>query len=288
MPTEDAVDPYEGLVVPERHWPVDDDYWDLYVKKVQDGAAIAAESGCTLVGIARNAMPVLPNTLSLVSLLKPLFKRFRCYFYENDSEDGTDKVLDRMAELAPWVVVEHGKLGGLDSRGFEPERTERLAFCRNKCLDFVKGTPGHEWTIVLDLDPAGGFSVEGVLNSLAWLSERPQAAGMASYSLLVRKDGIAHYDAWAARPTCFWEDRRDKVGGLIWFSSFMPPVGSYPMAMNSAFGGMAVYRTEAFLKGGYSGGDCEHVAHHRRMSEAGYQMYLNPGSRYFAVHDVGD
>jgi hypothetical protein len=53
--------------------------------------------------------------------------------------------------------------------------------------------------------------------------------------------------------------------------------------MNSAFGGLCVYRTEAFLTGGYSGEDCEHVGHHRRMRQAGYQMWLNPGSRYIAV-----
>jgi hypothetical protein len=40
---------------------------------------------------------------------------------------------------------------------------------------------------------------------------------------------------------------------------------------------------EAFLAGGDSGEDCEHVPHHRRMREAGYQMWLNPGCRYIAA-----
>jgi hypothetical protein len=56
--------------------------------------------------------------------------------------------------------------------------------------------------------------------------------------------------------------------------------------MNSAFGGLAVYQTKAFLSGGYTGEDCEHVGHHRRMREAGYQMWLNPGCRYIAVWEA--
>jgi hypothetical protein len=32
----------------------------------------------------------------------------------------------------------------------------------------------------------------------------------------------------------------------------------------------------------YVGGDCEHVFLHRHISAAGYQLFLNPGSRYIA------
>ena len=110
--------------------------------------------------------------------------------------------------------------------------------------------------------------------------QRP--GGMASYSLWRNASGIAHYDAWAARPPSWWRDRRGEIG-FKWFSAFLPPVGSPPCPMNSAFGGLAVYRTEAFLSGGYSGEDCEHVPHHKRMREAGFQMYLNPGCRYISV-----
>jgi hypothetical protein len=109
---------------------------------------------------------------------------------------------------------------------------------------------------------------------------------MASYSLYRTGEGIAHYDAWAARPVSWWRDRRNEIG-FTWFSAFLPPVGSPPCPMNSAFGGLAVYQTRAFLAGGYSGGDCEHVPHHRRMRAAGYQMYLNPGCRYIAVWNDG-
>jgi len=246
-----------------------------------------------IVAIARNSLPALANTLPLITMVKRAFKDCRMYFWENDSEDATAAVLDKYAEIEPGVTVEHGTLGGIDSRGFEKERTERLAYCRNKCLEWVRANAADTtWTIVFDTDPAGGFSPDGVFNSIGWLGSMMaggcplQPGGMASYSLARYPNGIAHYDAWAARPVCWWRDRREEIG-MNWFWQFLPPVGSPPCPMNSVFGGLAVYQTKAFLSGGYSGEDCEHVPHHRRMREAGYQMYLNPGCRYIAVWNDG-
>lgn len=275
------------VIAPEPMWPVDPEYKEYYDSGVSAGNEAASKTSACIVAIARNSMPALANTLILSAAVARRFQECKMFVFENDSTDQTDVVLDAISsDHSSWFHVRHETLGGIDARGFQPERTERLAYCRNQCLEWVRdNAPSTDWTIVLDTDPAGGFSVDGVFNSIGRLLERPEAGGMASYSLYKTAEGIAHYDAWAARPTCWWRDRRQEIG-FTWFSSFLPPVGSQPMPMNSAFGGLAVYRTPAFLAGGYSGEDCEHVAHHRRMRDAGYQMFLNPGCRYIAVwHD---
>lgn len=277
---------------PEDIWPVDHEYANDYATKVRVGRETAAGLSAAIVGIARNAMPFLTNTLALVDEVAAGFRQCRAFFYENDSEDSTAATLDSFSSRQ-WVDVMHEWLDVEDHRGFGRGRTDRLARCRNICLEWVRTHASDTaWTIVLDLDPHGGFSVDGVFHSIACLADRDlstgvtRAGGMASYSLYREimaggKVGIAHYDAWAARPN-WWRDRREEIG-FTWFSQFLPPVGSPPVAMNSAFGGLAVYKTTAFLSGGYSGEDCEHVPHHRRMREAGWQMYLNPGCRYHAV-----
>jgi hypothetical protein len=273
---------------PEAVWPVDAEYQADYEAKTLAGIEMAKDTSAAIVAIARNSLPALANTLPLITMVKRQFKDCKMYFWENDSQDATAAVLDKYAEIEPGVTVEHGTLGGIDSRGFEKERTERLALCRNKCLEWVRANAADTtWTIVYDTDPAGGFSPDGVFNSIGWLGSMMaagcplQPAGMASYSLARYPDGVAHYDAWAARLN-WWDDRREKVG-MNWFWHLLPPVGSPPFPLNSAFGGLAVYQTKAFLAGGYSGEDCEHVPHHKRMREAGYQMYLNPGCRYIAT-----
>lgn len=279
---------------PEDVWPVDPEYQEGYTQMVEVGRQTAKDLSVAIVAIARNSSPYLANTLCLIDEVRRGFGRSSVYFFENDSEDGTNEVLDQYAAASAGVTVEHESLGGADSRGFEADRTVRLAYCRNKCHDYVRALSERPtYTIVLDTDPHYGFSVDGVFNSVACmgaLSARNQPpAGMASYSLYrnygsAESRGLAHYDAWAMRLN-WWRDRRAEIG-MVWAFQLFPPVGSPPILMNSAFGGLAVYSTEAFLAAGqrpYEGGDCEHVFLHRKMHEAGYQLYLNPGSRYIAI-----
>jgi hypothetical protein len=274
-------------------WPIDPHYEASYIRKVEMGREVAAQLDAAIVMIARNARPYIVETLFSIAKMRDGFRNSSVYVFENDSEDGTDELLDHHAAEVPGFHVEHETLGGADMRGFGEERTNRLAYCRNKCLEWVREhAAGTAWTIVLDADPHGGFSVDGVFNSIAWLGEFAgrhdllPAGGMASYSAMRHEQGrtpgkIVQYDAWAARLND-WRDRREEVG-FEWFHWLLPAVGSPPIPMYSAFGGLAVYSTLAFLSGGYAGGDCEHVAHHRKMRENGFSMYLNPGCRYVAM-----
>lgn len=274
---------------PEEFWDVD--YVETYQEHVEYGRVEARRQKLAIVSICRSAMPWLKNTLTLVDELAGLWRDCAYYVYENDSADETAAVLDDFA-IRQWVTVEHDMLGGEDARGFEPERTHRLAKCRTRCQEWVRSHAADAgYVLVLDTDPHGGFSTDGILNSLGWFCQmmgesfhRREPGAMASHSLYIRPEGkpgeygVAAYDAWAARLNWF-EDRRDHA----WFHLLLPPVGSPPIPMNSAFGGACLYRREAFLAGRYEGGDCEHVAFHRSMKAAGYQLFLNPGSRYVAI-----
>jgi hypothetical protein len=287
---------------PESFWDMEDSYKPMYQRYVELGRLEARKSKVAIVCIARNAMPYAINTLELIDELAGEFREPVFYCFENDSVDGTDKALDGFAATRAWATVEHDTLHRPDIRGFEPERTIALAEYRNRCRLWVENHAiDARYTVVLDLDPHGGFSVEGVLNSIGWLIEYEgqtcqgvTPGGMASYSLYVTiqedgTQGVAHYDAFAAR-LCWWEDRKKQLDdgqctGHIWFHAFLPPAGCEPVPFYSAFGGLAVYKTEAFLAPGvhYAGGDCEHVALHKSMRQAGYGMWLNPGCRYAAI-----
>jgi hypothetical protein len=269
---------------------LDDAYAASYREHVEFGRVAARRQKLAIVSIARNAVPHLKNTLMLVDELAGLWRDCALYVYENDSTDGTAGALDEFA-IRQWVTIEHGKMGGEDSRGFEPERTVRLAKCRTKCQEWVRQNAADaSYVMVLDTDPHGGFSVDGVLHSLGCFCEmlgesihRREPGAMASYSLFLREEspgvyGAASYDSWAARLNHWADDRQH-----AWFHLLMPPVASPPIPMNSAFGGLCLYRKEAYLSGTYEGGDCEHVFLHKSMQKAGYQLFLNPGSRYVAI-----
>lgn len=283
------------MLTADKIMPVEEAYQGSYDEHVQYGLAEARRSRLAIVSICRSAMPHLKNTLRLVDELAGYWRGCDYYIYENDSADDTAQVLDDFAAPRQWVTVEHETLSREDFRGFQPERTVRLAEYRGRCQAWVREhMRAAGYVIVLDTDPHGGFSVEGVFNSLGWLCDlrgeyfhKRHPAAMASHSLFVRREqlpdgakalGIAAYDAYAARLN-WWEDRRHHE----WFHMLMPPIGSPPIPMNSAFGGLCLYTRDAYLAGEYQGGDCEHVTFHRSMQRAGHQLYLNPGSRYVAI-----
>lgn len=269
-------------------------FLESYKAHVAFGRGEAARAKLAIVSICRNAMPHLTNTLALVEETAGLFRDAVYYVYENDSTDGTNDTLDAWAAGRPWVTVEHATLHREDYRGFQKERTIALAEYRNRCVNWVRrNAPDATYVAVLDTDAHGGFSTEGVLNSVGWFADMMSCSNMslepgalASWSLFAQRGvgddenaiGLAQYDAWAARLN-WWDDRRNHA----WFHQLFLPVGSPPVPMNSAFGGLCLYRRDAFASLVYAGGDCEHVAAHKAMRAAGYQLYLNPGSRYVAV-----
>lgn len=279
---------------PEDIWPVDKRYLASYDDHVAFGREEARQRRLAVVSICRSAMPYLPNTLALVEELGGMWRDCQYFVYENDSSDDTADVLDNCARMRSWMHVRHDTLGREDMRGFQPERTVRLAEYRARCQDWVRErAKAFDYVAVLDTDPHGGFSTEGVLNSLGWFCEylgrscRPLEPGaIASHSLYVTRvedDGkkaiaLAAYDAYAARLN-WWEDLRMHE----WFHALLVPVGSPPIPMNSAFGGLCLYRRDAYLSLKYGGGDCEHVIAHRAMQQAGYQLWMNPGCRYVAM-----
>lgn len=270
--------------------PIDAEYVESFRANVAEGMRLAEGEAINVVAIARNACPHLINTFACIDSMRPYFGKLRCYFFENDSTDDTAAELDRYADSQPNVVVEHDTLGRPDYRGWEEERTTFLAEYRNRCRDYVEANwSDAAWTMVIDMDPHGGFLPDGVFNSIHWFGEFPRAGAMASYSIIrqTSPEGElwwAHYDAFAARPMCWWRDRKKEIG-MGWFSHFIPPVGAPPIRMNSAFGGLCLYDTRAYLSSRYSGAarDCEHVNFHRGMASAGWELYLNPGSVYAAV-----
>lgn len=276
----------------ERHnpdvlLPPDPEFADSYRLDCERGRAIAAESSVVLVAICRNAMPWLPRTLDLVERTASCFKSWSAYIHENDSEDDTKQV------LAAWAdgKQRHVSLNDYGRPHLNwttaPERTHALAEYRNSCVQFAKNGDPPRFVIVFDSDPFGGWSIDGVMNSIAHIASG-KWWGLASYSWCEMRtsDGRvvpAQYDAWACRWT-WWQERSHD-----WFFLYHPPVGSRPVEMNSAFGQLAVYDGQHFVRGVYSGETCEHVPFHKSIAEhpeTRGKFGLNPSSRVVSFWDV--
>lgn len=261
------------------------DYYD----QVHAGQLHMRESRVAFVGLARSCAGPLTNNLSKIEQLSRCFASWALHIEENDSDDTTVQVLTDFAARHPQATFTSQRLDREQfSAEFAGKRTIALAEYRAACQQWVRECcPDSDYVVVIDFDAWGGWIDEGLANAFGWMSHMPDAYGMASVSLFQHqfRDGAhwAHYDLWALRgvgqPGCYWDTYQNGCGG--WGYWWFPAVGSEPVVVASAFGGMVIYRTSAYLAGSYDGTkDCEHVAFHQSVSrQTGMRLYVCPSMR---------
>jgi hypothetical protein len=287
-----------GVQIPERMLMPSPEFAELYAAKVAQGRERLASSSIVVVGLARNCAVPLASNLSKLLAVGSMCRDWRVHVETNDNSDATAELLEHFCREHPRGSYRNQTLARPQLPGeFSGSRTIALAEYRSDCQQWVRDHAADaDYVFVVDFDAWGGFWIDGVLNGVGWMVELQAAYAMASVSLIeapqmaLDKDGnpsthsaFCHYDAWALRgvgqPGTYWDDYTRHQG--TWKHQWLPPVGSEPVRVASAFGGFAIYRTAAYLSGKYDGAsDCEHVTFHRSIAEAtGEHMYLCPGMR---------
>ena len=290
----------EHLIYPLEPFAAD------FLRHVEIGEQEFSDASVAFVGLARNCAPHLEANLSRLTQLVKGCREWRLHIETNDNEDDTDQVLMDFCAAYPQATFLSQRLDRQQfSAEFAGPRTIALAEYRTACQRWVRDHASNaDYVVVIDFDAWGGWSHSGFLHGLGRMNQTADAIGMASVSLIehtqihvgddgqpVMAKGWVHYDAWALRgvgqPTNYWDDYTAGLGG--WKHSWLPPVGSPPVPVASAFGGMAIYDTYAYLKGTYNGSsDCEHVGFHRTMAERTKgRLYLDPSMRT-VMHWIND
>lgn len=275
--------------VPEHLiWPLEP-FAASFAQRMEEGRIRLANSRVAFVGLARNCGVRLAQNLGALESLCGGIGSWQLHIESNDCEDQTLDVLADFSRRHRQATFHYQMLGrGHYPAEFAGRRTIALAEYRDACQRWVRACASEaDYVVVIDWDMAGGWSHHGLLNGIGWLVELPGAYGMASVSLFEHDFGDGpkwlHYDLWALRGVgqvgCYFDTYQAGCGGYGY--TWMPPVGSPPALVSSAFGGMAVYRTDAYLKGTYDGTqDCEHVPFHRSISRAtGQHLYICPAMR---------
>ena len=283
----------EAVKIPEHLVLPSPPFRSSFDELAAQGAAVLADCEVAVVGLARSCAPQLASNLERVLSLGAFCRSWRLHVETNDNEDNTDQVLADFCQRHRQATFTSQRLGRQHfSTEFAGRRTEALAEYRTACQQWVREcATDADYVVVIDLDAWGGWSNRGILNGVGWMRHMPDAYGMASVSLLQHPayqtnaagetQMIAawlHYDCWALRLNSYWDDYSNGVGG--WKHQWLPPVGSPPVPVCSAMGGLAIYRTAAYLSGTYDGTDCEHVKFHESIERAtGKGLYLNPSQR---------
>lgn len=203
---------------------------------------------------------------------------------ESDSEDESPKVLESLkGKISNFNYKSLGEL-----RFFYPERTDRLAICRNEYLKDIKALDSSfEFVVVADFDGINSRLTPEAIES-CW--------SIKDWSVLTANQSGPYFDIWALRhPTWSPDDWMKEFNRLrgqrestskalkksLYSKMITIPVNSEPIEVESAFGGIAIYRKNCFDHGEYVGSVegrpvCEHVALHKSIRISGGKILINP------------
>lgn len=249
----------------------------------EQARAMAKTQSIAFLACARSCADQLDTSLQKLQSLGRLFASSRNLVFENDSNDGTREKLRQWADAGSLELITHD---GLDR--MLPLRTQRLSYARNRLLEEIR-TNAPDYFCVADLDGVLGES----LTEESFLSNFQQKDCWDACFPVGR---FFYYDLWALRhPELCPFDYHQVMNQLS--QAFTPedsvalivdPLQSFRfdrmqgwLAVDSAFGGMGLYRTAAFSDCRYFGikdgrETCEHVVFHRQALRDGARLYINP------------
>jgi hypothetical protein len=193
--------------------------------------------------------------------------------------------LENLKKLIP--SFDYISLGHLAKK--MPRRTERLAFARNRILEELSNNPTYatvDYLVMADLD--------GINRSIT--REKIEACWelIESWDVITAVQSDRYYDIWALRHPdwnpidCFTQrSRLELVIGKEAANNLavkakqvvLPSLGM--IEVDSAFGGLGIYKRDALLAGRYIGLDdagneaCEHISFHTDLRKAGYRIFIN-------------
>ena len=268
---------------------------------------MASKPKIIFVGLVQNCGQFLPAVLKNLENFATLSSESAFLFLENDSTDNSKAILNAWGTGRSNFTLLN--FDGLNNLGV---RTVKLEILRNayvECIRTFKNFKEHDLVVMVDMDNVGAWPVDLKEFSKAidfLLADKQRAAVFANQI-------GTYYDIWALRhkelcPGDAWEEVFDyKVSHPqatdeeAFNQTFKKrihsiPATDKPMEVNSAFGGLGIYRMEYILKNpnpylGYKikytpspDGTfkisrrqyCEHVHFHEGIRSIGGKLYILP------------
>ena len=253
-----------------------------------------------VVGTVRDSSSnVVSDLLRIVDSLEELLPT-KAYIVESDSSDDT---VQRLLELAENDSrIRFTSLGQIENT--IPNRIERIRYCRNIYVEEIRNNPLYEefdLIIVADLDGINTRINSDTFNLALNLE--------LSWDVLAANQSARYYDIFALRHPLWSPNDWSLEAG--WLEPFLgkkiakrhsitdrmihiPPTVA-PIPVNSAFGGLCIYRRWVFDQFDYLEGadtpinENEHVTLHRKVRAIGGKIYIHPGlvNSKWTVHSLG-
>jgi hypothetical protein len=240
-----------------------------------------------IVGTVRNCENTLICDVDRILKALPDKATAKWMLVESDSSDLTLSVLSMLEKkIKGFNYISTGNLNNK-----MPLRADRIAYCRNIYLnEFRNGKQYQDVDYIIASDFDGiNYAVNKQSINSCWDRDGWDVCTANSFG--------NYYDLWALRHDywcpndCFIQYNTMKSMGISAAKSYFIsvysrmikiPIEADWIEVKSAFGGMAIYKREAFSVSQYNGlredgtEVCEHVEFHRGIRKAGYKIFINP------------
>lgn len=286
----------QGLVIYEPFWHKASPNWIKMSDLTQLNARIStireehrqpqSTRSFVVTGILRNAASTICADIErLASALSG--HKVQWLLVESDSEDETVATLEKLSqEISDFRFISLGAL-----RETMPERLERITHCRNLCAQTIRNEATYakaEFVLVADLD---------ALNTLINKKAIESCFVRDDWDVVTANQAGPYYDIFALRhpewsPNDCWDHfrflvangvRRKKAGlAALHARMIRIPAHAPWIKVDSAFGGLAIYRKNIFGVTSYACVNemgsiiCEHVPFNLGLRDQGARIFINP------------
>lgn len=253
--------------------------------------------------LARDCAISIRRNKTRIEQLRECFKSSYVVIFENDSIDDTKKVLEEYSNECNDVIIiskdYYGKYPfsypiSSEYAGMSCNRIARMVFFRNQLLEYIRAHFSSDYIAFLDID-IYDFDVDGVVKSIKNAPTDWGALFANGYYTYKSFSGIRpltnQYDSYAYlryNEDCQnlshrILDKNEQYKRSIEMSQRINEADYY--LCNSAFGGMAIYKSEVIEDASYKVlvptdweqyGTClcEHVPFNMHVCDCGYKCYM--------------
>lgn len=246
----------------------------------------ASQEKILICGVCKNVALAVPNTIENIENLGALFADYAVIIYENNSSDQTSSLFQQWAQKNPHVLF---ITETLPVNRLPHSREETIARARNIVLSKARDPKyaDFKYLTMVDLDFLDSWPIHSIIQTI----EGNEDWDCVSANGMNEKDH--YYDMYAFR------DERFPFGPELLQDGWAEDVENNPVSFQkneplkkvfSAFGGLAIYKTQSILPFSYSGTVTEDLRnyykeiliHHPRASLHGHWLrsllkgYRNP------------
>jgi hypothetical protein len=239
-----------------------------------------------IVGTVRNVGRTIKKEIEKFSLVFQSIGSVQFFLVESDSEDNTVQVLHSLTSNQNFDFISLGKL----EESF-PDRIQRLTVCRNEYLRHVYDNPRYgksDFLVVADFD--------GINTKITSAAIRKSMTKFNNWDVLCANQSARYYDIYALRhhhlnpndpfeSLSFYKDiyKFSKAKQIAIYSRMIRiPKRTNPISVQSAFGGLAIYKFNTLRGVKYATNDdsdfpeSEHISLHHKLTQRGYKIAIDP------------